>query len=312
MIPKNNDMRFEVTTSCNYNCIICPRDKLTRKIETMSIDLFKKLFDKINSETNQYSTLTFPGMGEPLLDKNLIKKINYAKKKKKNLDVLILSNGSLLTPDKFKEFENSGVSSIRISLYGNTSESYEAIHRCKSKNLFYKIRDNLLKISHLKKTTKLLLTLNVVNGINDSIVNDWISFWGKKVDLIEVWHPHNWVNSKSYRKIQRNKIRTCSRPFIGPLQVQVDGTINMCCFDFNGALTIGDLKTQSLSEIFSTPIYMKIKNCHQNGNFRRSGLICDKCDQRNADKSEIMLYDSKFNIKERVKMISTTYAKIIK
>ena len=81
MIPKNSDMRFEITTKCNYNCIICPRDKLTRKIETMSLGLFKELLDKIMSETDQYNTISFPGLGEPLLDKTFDKKIEYAKRK---------------------------------------------------------------------------------------------------------------------------------------------------------------------------------------------------------------------------------------
>ena len=81
MIPESNELRLEVTTKCNYNCIICPRDKLTRNIETMGIDLFKDIFDKINSETSQYNTLTFPGLGEPLLDETLDDKIIYAKKR---------------------------------------------------------------------------------------------------------------------------------------------------------------------------------------------------------------------------------------
>ncbi len=64
MIPENNELRLELTTKCNYDCIICPREKLTRKRETMSYELFKYIFDKINTETSQYDTLTFPGLGE--------------------------------------------------------------------------------------------------------------------------------------------------------------------------------------------------------------------------------------------------------
>jgi len=77
MIPESNELRFEITTKCNYNCIICPRGKLTRKIETMSFASFRHLLDKIISETGQYNTITFPGMGEPLLDETLDEKIIY-------------------------------------------------------------------------------------------------------------------------------------------------------------------------------------------------------------------------------------------
>lgn len=303
-------MRFEVTTRCNYNCIICPREKLARKIETMSLSLFKKIFDKIMLETGQYNTLTFPGMGEPLLDLSLDEKIKYAKKRKKDLSVLILTNGSMLTPNRFKELENIGATSVRVSFYGNTPKAYSKVHGLNNKRLFYKVRDNLLAISKIKTSTKLLLTLNIIDGGNDGYVKDWIGCWKNKVDLIEVWRPHNWVDAKNYRVVQKKKLKTCGRPFKGPLQVQVDGTVNMCCFDFNGKLTLGDLNKQSLKKVFSSALFNKILQGHRSGNFKNSGLICEHCDQRNADKTDIMIYNSKFDIQERVKQISTTYSKI--
>ncbi len=312
MIPINNDMRFEVTTKCNYNCIICPREKITRKMETMSLGLFKEIFDKITSESGQYDTLTFPGMGEPLLDETLKDKIVYAKGKNIKLSVLLLSNGFLLTPEKFRELEDSGLTSVRVSLYGNDPVSYTRVHRTKNHNSFNIVKQNLLEICRIKKTAKLLLTFNVVDGFNDSVTNDWIEFWKEKVDLVEVWRPHNWVDGREYRKTQAKKLNTCGRPLKGPLQIQVDGTINMCCFDFDGKLTLGDLKKQSLKEIFNSALFNKIKECHRIGDFRRNGLICGNCDQRNLDKSDVMLYNSKFDIEERVNMISTTYQKVIK
>lgn len=311
MIPKNNDMRFENTTRCNYKCIICPRDKLTRKIETMGFELFKKLFDRIIRETTQYDTLTFPGMGEPLLDKTLNKKINYAKRKKSGLLLLILTNGFLLTPRRFRELEDLGVTSIRVSFYGSDSESYSKVHGINNKGVFNKVLGNLVEISRIKTSTKLLLTFNVVGSSNEYCVEEWIRFWKDKADLLEVWRPHNWVDGVNYREIQKVKLKTCGRPFKGPLQIQVDGTVNMCCFDFDGKLTLGDLKTQPLRDIFSSALYKKIVSCHTIGNFKGSGLICEYCDQRNRYRSDIMIYNSKFDVGERIKMTSTTYRKVI-
>lgn len=311
MIPPNNDMRFEVTTKCDFRCVICPRDLLTRKKETMSLETFKMLFDRIVAETDQYTTLSFPGMGEPLLDDGLHEKIIYAKKVKSDLEVLILSNGSRLSAEKFSRLQDAGVSSIRVSLYGNDPESYCRVHGVKDQSMFQRVRDNILHAVQAGTTTKMLLTFNMIEGYNDHIVEDWIEFWKDKVELVEVWRPHNWGDSKHYRNVQPKKIKTCGRPFTGPLQIQVDGTINMCCFDFDGKLTIGDLKTQSLEEIFSSPEYRKIAQCHTSGDFEGSDLICADCDQRNADKSDVMIYDSKFDIEQRVKMTSTTYTKVI-
>lgn len=308
MIPESNELRFEVTTRCNYNCIICPREKLTRKKETMSFELFKMLFDKINRETDQYNILTFPGLGEPLLDETLDKKIEYAKRN--NFLVLMLTNASMLSVDRFRELEDLGTDSIRVSFYGNTPESYSSVHGVRDKDLFGQIRDTLTEICKIKKQTKVLLTYNIVENNNDSYVSSWIEYWKDKADLLEVWHPHNWVDGRDYRKVQREKLKTCGRPFKTPLQVQVDGTVNMCCFDFDGKLLLGDLKTQSLKEIFESEMFKKIEKCHLTGDFKNSDLICENCDQRNADKSDVMVYNSMFDIQERVKKVSTTYSNI--
>ena len=305
MIPQNNELRFEVTTKCNYNCVICPRDKLVRKQATMSLNFFKKLLDKITNETSQYNILAFPGMGEPLLDHTLEDKIAYARNK--NFRILVLTNAFSLSINKFKNLEALGVESIRVSIYGNDPKTYAKAHGLENGKAFEKVKSNLTQIAKIKKKTKLLLTLNIANGLNSHCLASWIEYWRDKADLLEVWRPHNWVDGRFYRQIQDKRLKTCERPWNTPLQVQVDGTVNMCCFDFNGKLTLGDLKKQSLKEIFFSPLYKKIIKHHKTGDFTNSRLICEFCDQRNKDKSNIMIYNSDFSIKERINKYSTTY-----
>lgn len=305
-IPKNNEIRLEVTTRCNYNCVICPRDKMTRRMDTMSLELFKKLFDKIAAEAGQYDTFTFSGIGEPLLDEGINKKIEYVKKHN-DMHVLILTNASQLSVSRFKELQSLGVNSIRVSFYGIDAASYSKMHGVKNDMAFSVVRDNLVEICRIKDKASILITLNVLDEQSLDYVNEWIKFWNNRANLIEVWRPHNWVDCKHFRQVQAERINTCGRPFNGPLQVQADGTVIMCCFDFDGKLILGDLKTQTLQEIFSSPMYNKLVECHTSGNFKASGLICENCDQRNKDKSEVMIYNSKFDIKERVKQFSTTY-----
>lgn len=309
MIPRSNEIRFETTTRCNFNCIICPRDKLTRKIESMPLARFKNLFDKVITETSQYDAVTFSGFGEPMLDPTLDKKIKYVRSH--GFDVLILSNASLLTVDRFKALEELGVKSIRISFYGMSPEVCALVHGISNLDLFSRVKKNLVEISRIRRTTEILLTYNVVEGINSSETDSWIEFWTDKVDLVEVWRPHNWVDGRDYRVVQREKLKTCGRPWTTPLQIQVDGTVNMCCFDFNGKLLLGDLNTQTLEEIFSSESFNKILHCHETGNFAGSNLICENCDQRNKVKSDVMIYNSKFDISERVGKVSTTYSDLL-
>ena len=66
MIPRNNDIRFELTTLCNYDCIICPREQLKRPKTTMPTAMFQRLLTAVLAASDQYRLLTFAGLGEPI------------------------------------------------------------------------------------------------------------------------------------------------------------------------------------------------------------------------------------------------------
>ena len=274
----------------------------------MGLELFKHIFDKINSETSQFDTLTLSGLGEQLLDETIDDKIFYAKKHK--YSALMLTNGSLLTVDRFKRLEDVGLDSIRVSIYGNTPDSYNTVHGIEKKNMFQRTKDNLTEMSKIKNHTRLLITYVVVSGYNDTTLESWIEYWKDKVDLLEVWRPHNWADGRTYRTVQQEKAKTCGRPWKTPIQIQVDGTVNMCCFDFNGELHLGNVKTQTLEDIFDSPMFKKILKHHISGDYKDSGLICGDCEQMNLDKSDVMIYSSKYDISERVKKLSSTYSDI--
>ena len=305
MIPKNNEIRMEVSTLCNYNCSICPREILRRSRSVMSTELFTRLLDRILRCSSQYEYVTFSGMGEPFLDPNLLTKVAIARER--GLRVLMLTNGSHLSVPLFRQLEELGVESVRVSLYGMTTECYQVVHGVNGPKAFENVKEMISDICMLPRKTKVLLTFNLVEGVNDCDMPEWIQYWEPRADLIEVWRPHNWVYGRKLRQLTPEKRPTCGRPFTGPLQVQVDGTVNMCCFDFNGDLTLGDLKEQYLLDIFSNRPFKQILYCHQEGEFENSGLICEYCDQRNTDRSGVMVYNSRFSIRDRVECTSTTY-----
>ena len=237
MIPRSNEIRFEVTTKCNKHCHICPREKLTRKIETMDFELFRKLLDKVLTETTQYNTVTFSGYGEPTLDITLAQKMRYAQSK--GFKILLLTNNHKA---------NYGVPT-RYSVVLENEIAYIA-------------RDNG----------------NIIS--------------------IEIWKPHNWIYGRNYRKIQKKRLKTCGRPYNGPLEIQVNGTVKMCCFDFDGRLQLGDLKIQTLEEIFTKP-------------FSHNNLMCSVCDQLNPDRKGTLIYSSEYDNEKRVKLTSTVYEQMI-
>jgi len=152
-----------------------------------------------------------------------------------------------------------------------------------------------------KTFTKLMVSCDIID-INKSNVQNLINTYSEFADL-EIWKPHNWINWTNYRQGEK-KEKTCGRPLNGPLQIQVDGTINMCCFDYNGELEIGDFKTQTIDEIFNSDAFLKIKKFHEGNN--DNNLLCSKCDQLYSKDKSILIYSNK-NIKDRIYKTSSNY-----
>lgn len=290
-----NEVRIETSTVCNYRCKFCPHGtSFIRKKEIMSYNLFVYIVDKLPS---YITDLTISGFGEAFLDPTLLDKIKYAKQK--NLAVHILTNGSLLTKEIIDRLAELQIADLRISLHAIDSAVHKTITGSDNKTtldaLEYAITTNI----------PIIITTDIIEENIPEI--DAIKAWANKVNLVEVWKPHNWADWGTYRKPTCKKI-TCGRPFNGPIQVQVDGTVNMCCFDYNGKLLLGDLTKQSFEEILSGKEISKIQKAHKSVD--KTGLLCNSCDQLYFT-NDVIIYNSKYDANERINLLSTTHKNII-
>lgn len=304
-MTNTKEVRIEISTICNHKCSFCPlnNDGFCRRRTTMNNSLFIKLLDKLEYEAPYIKDLTISGMGEPTLDKNYIDKIETAKNRGYN--TYLLSNGS-----NFKEedvdyiVKNKILDNIRFSLHSLNKEHYKKITGNDDlANVIQNIELFIEKKFLYNSNLKIIITADIMEEYTEDVA-ELISTYEDRVDLLEIWRPHNWINWGNYRKGIKKKI-TCGRPFSGPLQIQVDGTINMCCFDYNGSLLLGDFTRQTLEEIFNSDMYKSIVDFHSNK--QGEDLVCSKCDQLFEKDSSIMIYNSKFNKDERINKTSTNY-----
>lgn len=302
-MTKTNEARIETCTFCNYTCKFCPhKDGFTRKQEIMTYSLFEEILNKIKKEAPHITDITLSGFGEALLDKKISQKFYLSHSMGYNNH--LVTNGSLLNKTLIDNLLSSNVD-IRISLHTVHEDEYK--QTTGSDKLLHVMKMIEYIISHPQKT-KIILTADIVEE-NKENIQDLINLYKNRVDLIEVWKPHGWIDWKEYRH-SINKKTTCNRPMNGPLQIQVDGTVNMCCFDFNGKLLLGDYKTQSLDEIFSSQEYKDILQHHTSGTIDNSNLLCRHCDQL-LECNDIVIYNSKFKAEDRINKLSTTYKELI-
>lgn len=269
----------------------------------MGMELFKKIID----DATQYDleSLDCCGFGDCFLDNKLFEKFDYVKQRMPDIDIFVSTNGFHMEYCKWDDIIKY-IGTLKLSIYGMTKKVHEAFHRGKVK--FNPTMANILgylyyvKDKYIKPYT---IGLYLLDEINEGEKEAWIDFWQPKLNEVFVWKPHNWVYGRSYREIKSNQI-SCGRPANGPMYIQADGTVSVCCFDINKELVVGDIRNQTIEQIYKSEAYNKIREAHKNNDF--AGLICKGCDQTNHDKS-VLVY--KTNRNRQVGEITSNYKKVI-
>ncbi|HZK27991.1 MAG TPA: radical SAM protein [Thermoclostridium sp.] len=114
-----------LTYICNIKCKFCYGDCTPQKDEgQLNTEQFKKILDIIRYEA-EVPSVSFTG-GEPTTYKDLPELIKYASKQNK-MRVNLITNATLITPRKAKEFARSGLSSAQVSIESAFADEHDAI-----------------------------------------------------------------------------------------------------------------------------------------------------------------------------------------
>lgn len=299
------EVRYEVTDHCNASCIMCPRDKHEHGREHGIMDQakYEKSIDEVVGLGAKKIVLT--GFGEPMLDKRLEEKVAYATGK--GLSTYFITNGSALTPKRSRRLMDAGLAEMRVSFYGMRPETYNAVMQgldfdrtMKGLLDFLKIRDDSgsktrVQISYLELEQ------------NKSDTQAFREFWEPKVNAIEIWKPHNFGDGRDYRFREGDLERktSCGRPENGPFQIQWNGEVIPCCYDYNNQIILGNAFEQPVLEILNNEKYRLLRYAHR---MKKFGMFpyCDQCDQL-LPHADALVYTNRHNLpaEEAVKLSNT-------
>jgi len=271
------------TNLCNAACIMCPHSRL-KKMGVMDFKLYKKIID--NASKLGIKSLTLSFFGEPLLDKGLLEKIKYAKEK--GMIVAFYSNASLLTEKWAKDLIESGLDGITISFDGYSKETNEKIR----KNLkFETTRKNVLGLinmrNKLKKKNPSINLVLVELEENKNEIKQFYSEWKEKVDGINIINMRNWANDLDKKGTKESfhfnkKIKRYACGLIWHrMVIDWNGDVVLCCDDWNHSSVLGNLKKQSIEEVWKGDKLRNIKKAHLNQEFHKIPL-CAGCNKKSV------------------------------
>lgn len=211
-IPVFKELRIENTNACGYKCVMCPREKQTRKIGYMPLGDLVLAMDRIGPFEGN---IHLHGFGEPLLDRSLTNKIRLLHEKYPTSRSIIFSTlGVRMDEERLRELAFSGLGRLYVSLYGFTADGYAKVHGF---NGFELVKRNLLTLSQAMKDKSSPLKIHVkvpsphaATALPMADLSEGVSFcrWVEGLGFeVAVWPSvHNFGDGRNYNSPDQDRL----------------------------------------------------------------------------------------------------------
>ena len=273
---------IENTNCCNARCVMCPRDKHTRPQGFMDFTLYKKLIKEIAFYKQRVKRVHLHNFGEPLLDKELPRRVRFAKEYGIR-HTYFVTNGAMLTPEMSRDVIEAGLDEFKISFYGTDPNTYNTTMRgldfyttIENVENFFKVRESLNR-----KKPKVIIQY-LPQESNRARVNDFVKIFHGIIDeaigdRMNIFSLHNYGDGRESHTTERDICTTCDYPW-RTMVILHDGRVALCCLDYNGAQIAGDTRRSSIRQIWNGPVFAKVRRDFKNLNYK-DYPVCLKCDR---------------------------------
>ncbi|MDO8803071.1 MAG: radical SAM/SPASM domain-containing protein [Elusimicrobiota bacterium] len=281
----------ELTNKCPMRCVMCPRTRnMTRAQGFMEFAVFKSIADQYaaaNPAGAATDNFWLHHFGESLLHPELGKFIRYAVSR--NVKASLSVNPFLLSPEVSRDLLEAGIRVLYISLDGHDDASFERIRGVK--NAFEPSKKNLLAFLKLKLELKSAARVSLsmidfeenqesievmrrfwaqVPGIDEFKCKTFVTWDGEAPDVNALAGTGR--DSRESRKL--HSAVGCLSPW-RHMTVAWDGDVLPCCFDYDKKYVLGNVKEQSLAEIWNGERMQSLRKEFLSNNV--SNRLCRSC-----------------------------------
>ncbi len=309
---------LETTNLCNAACVMCPREKLTRKKGVMNFGEFKVMVDQLRAFNLEWFSLT--GFGEPLINRSMVDCINYAKAQGIN-PVMINSNAALLAPSLSKEILHSKLDLMCISFYGSTVSQYEQIMSGLKRKKTIEAVLCLLKEKRRACKQGPVIRIAGLGWFNLILRLDYLLATNIAAKLLRPYlglrsvlskaprfYWHNYGDARSFNAVEPQSTSKRSCRFIDTKTMTIwwNGDVVSCCRDYDGKVVFGNVLSEGVANVWQKKSYVKFREDITAG-ITENYPLCHACDMLTGPRSK---REVKIRLKERVLFALVTPASL--
>ncbi len=302
----------ELINVCNFRCTFCPQGELKRKQRPMDFDLAQKILRDF-ADFGQRHSIRCHLLGEPLLYPRFFDFVEAAHDVGQK--ILLVTNGSRFPEENIEAIFRTKLDELLISLntpeeatyneQRGTSMSFEKYMHGISRMVEEVVRRdgaprtivNVLYDERRSNEPDEIQRMNVianqwvnvvrrVSGQREYQIEEVRHFDPSLKTEIQLWEGlslafqpyHSWGEGQS------PELHFCKYPWT-QIAILVDGQVTACCVDAEGEINLGNLRDNTIEEIWSGPQITAIRESFWNHQ-RAFEPRCLRCPIRHHDLAE--------------------------
>jgi MoaA/NifB/PqqE/SkfB family radical SAM enzyme len=255
-IPRHIKVGLELTSKCNLRCGMCPLPVLRRPYEDMDWPLVERAERDIHGLGLKLKWLH--EMGEPLLYSRIDDAIRLFP------EASVSTNGLVLTEQVGAKLLASPLRRLRICVDTVNPEIYPHI---RTGGDFDKLVDMTRKFLVQAKGHPIRIEIQKMRS--RLTVDETVDDFRRLFDLKKFKNSR--VIERTCEAFDVNEETDLHGKFYGCVQgafftwvvIFADGRVTHCCYDAHGDQVVGDLKTQTLTEMFSSPRFAAMRSAFE-------------------------------------------------
>ena len=259
---------------CNLRCSMCDHKNMKRPIQLMDWELYSKLIKEIAKEKPDARVwLIF--FGDPFLIKDLDERIRYAKDH--NLtDVVLNTNGVLMTKDKAEKALAAGLDAIYVGIDAATEETYNKI---RVGGNFQKAVDNVLEYKRLMNqstTNQKLFVQFVESEVNQHEVDEFREFWKSKGVTVKLRPKVSWAGLVEANNLKPVERRLPCYWLMQTINICSSGSVALCSCDPHCRVHCGNARTHTIKQLWFGKL-KRYRTMQKKGRWDELPTMCKNC-----------------------------------
>jgi Iron-sulfur cluster-binding domain/Radical SAM superfamily len=261
-LERPHEIDIEVTSSCDADCVMCPRKAIRRKIGPMDLNLFKKIVDE--AVALRVPELHLNGYGEISVLRNYREYLAYIRSRSRSIKININTNGMRMNEEMARAYIDFRVNVVNVTIDGATAATYESIRRKLKLDV---VESNVKRLLRLRNESNKKYPLVMVNMIampqNIDEAEMFLRKWKGVADRAGISGLVSRIGSVGFANIENsNWEKTPCFLLWSQMPIWSDGTVAMCCDDWDGRAPQGNVNDKTIKEIWTSKRRTSLRSLH--------------------------------------------------